>query len=274
MNPLWNPAIRSPDTAKTLNLDAWPESHHRAHDPGKPPGTDKTQTHGRSRAACTAYILSCRSHNLTLLRRAHGTAVTWQDLLLPEGTLESIIRQGPASPCIPSEFPFLSLTRPFGIGGVGSNLDSRSEEMATHPPPYALQRMYSVHHLHFISTSVRTVPRYVRPAAPCGRHDAPRAYCIQFCIPDSVEKRSDRMKKLARSRIACSKGVPCAVCASSDGACVLIRDWTDRLTASSQIMMCVFFPGRGIPSTVPSFTLALSISCVGLGAAGTWQLLG
>ena len=84
MNPLWNPAIRSPDTAKTLNLDAWPESHHRAHDPGKPPGTDKTQTHGRSRAACTAYILSCRSHNLTLLRRAHGTAVTWQDLLLPE----------------------------------------------------------------------------------------------------------------------------------------------------------------------------------------------
>ncbi len=82
------------------------------------------------------------------------------------------------------------------------------------------------------------------------------------------------MKKLARSRIACSKGVPCAVCASSDGACVLIRDWTDRLTASSQIMMCVFFPGRGIPSTVPSFTLALSISCVGLGAAGTWQLLG
>ena len=92
---------------------------------------------------------------------------TWWDLLLPERNAGiHPPRTGLPLQHSDPEFPFLSLTRRFGIGGVGSNLDSGSEEMATHPPTTlhtSTHVMYSVHHLHFISTSVRTVPMYDPP---------------------------------------------------------------------------------------------------------------
>ena len=77
------------------------------------------------------------------------------------------------------------------------------------------------------------------------------------------------MKKLARSRIACLKGIPCAVCASSDGACVLIRDWTlavDGIISNHDV--CVLFGERNSLDSPVSYACAFHLVCFQVEATG------